>query len=54
VEKCPPLLANHEPGENESDIVSLLRNSAHASPMFPVGNFLMTQNGGNTGGLITG
>ncbi len=36
---CPPLLANHAPSKNESDIVSLLRRSAHASPMFPVGNF---------------
>ena len=38
-EDCPPLLANHAPSKNESDIVSLLRTSAHASPMFPVGNF---------------
>jgi choline-sulfatase len=38
-EGCPPLLANHAPSKNESDIVSLLRSSAHASPMFPVGNF---------------
>lgn len=37
--ECPPLLANHAPSKNESDIVSLLRTSAHASPMFPVGNF---------------
>ncbi len=36
---CPPLLANHAHSQNESDIVSLLRTSAHASPMFPVGNF---------------
>ncbi len=38
-ELCPPLATNHFPGKNESDIVSLLRTSAHASPMFPVGNF---------------
>ncbi|MEI7829921.1 MAG: sulfatase-like hydrolase/transferase [Prolixibacteraceae bacterium] len=38
-EDCPPLLANHAPSKNESDIVSLLRSSAQASPMFPVGNF---------------
>jgi len=38
-EFCPPLLANHAASQNESDIVSLLRSSAHASPMFPVGNF---------------
>jgi arylsulfatase A-like enzyme len=38
-EQCPPLSKNHLPSKNESDIVSLLRNSAHASPMFPVGNF---------------
>ncbi len=38
-EDCPPLLANHFPSKNESDIVSLLRSSAHESPMFPVGNF---------------
>jgi arylsulfatase A-like enzyme len=38
-EGCPPLLANHAPSKNESDIVTLLRSSAHASPMFPVGNF---------------
>lgn len=38
-EGCPPLLTNHAPSKNESDIVTLLRSSAHASPMFPVGNF---------------
>ena len=38
-EACPPLPANHAPGKNESDIVTLLRRSAQASPMFPVGNF---------------
>lgn len=38
-EGCPPLLANHLPGKNESDIIALLRSSAQASPMFPVGNF---------------
>ena len=38
-EGCPPLPANHAPSKNESDIVSLLRKSAQASPMFPVGNF---------------
>jgi len=38
-EFCPPLLPNHAASKNESDIVALLRKSAHASPMFPVGNF---------------
>jgi arylsulfatase A-like enzyme len=38
-EFCPPLLPNHAPSRDESDIVSLLRSAAHASPMFPVGNF---------------
>jgi len=38
-EFCPPLLPNHAASKDESDIVELLRKSAHASPMFPVGNF---------------
>jgi arylsulfatase A-like enzyme len=38
-EGCPPLSSNHASSKNESDIVSLLRKSAQASPMFPVGNF---------------
>jgi arylsulfatase A-like enzyme len=38
-EFCPPLLPNHAASKDESDIVALLRRSAHASPMFPVGNF---------------
>ena len=38
-EFCPPLLPNHTASKDESDIVALLRKSAHASPMFPVGNF---------------
>lgn len=38
-EFCPPVLPNQAPSRNESDIVTLLRSSAHASPMFPVGNF---------------
>jgi len=38
-EFCPPMFPNQAPSRNESDIVSLLRSSAHANPMFPVGNF---------------
>lgn len=38
-ELCPPLLPNHAPSKNESDIVALLRKSAQANPKFPVGNF---------------
>jgi choline-sulfatase len=38
-ELCPPLLPNHFPSKNESDIVTQVRISMQASPMFPVGNF---------------
>lgn len=37
--QCPPLRFNHLPQKNEPDIVSLMRRSYQASPMFPVGNF---------------
>lgn len=39
MDECPPLPANHQPGENEPDIVTLLRKSYHASRFFPVGQF---------------
>jgi choline-sulfatase len=38
-ELCPPLLPNHAPSKNESDIVALLRKTAQANPKFPVSNF---------------
>ena len=39
VEQLPPLRPNHQPQENEPDIVSLIRRSYQTAPMFPVGNF---------------
>jgi choline-sulfatase len=39
VNQCPPLLANHEPTRNESDINRDMRKSFQANPKFPVGDF---------------
>lgn len=39
VNECPPLRPNHEPQQNEPDIVALMRRSYQMSPMFPVGDF---------------
>ena len=36
---CPPVLPNSAPSMKEGDIMQLLRESYHASPTFPVGNF---------------
>ncbi|HET7118981.1 MAG TPA: sulfatase-like hydrolase/transferase [Hanamia sp.] len=43
VNQCPPLLANHEPTRNESDINRDMRKSIQANPKFPVGNFTDAQ-----------
>jgi len=37
--KCPPLRPNHRPPSDETEAMSLLRRSYHASPTFPVGQF---------------
>lgn len=39
VDALPPLLPNHEPTRNESDINRDMRNSIQANPKFPVGDF---------------
>lgn len=39
----PPLLPNHAPSVNESDINRDLRKAVQANPKFPVGNFTMEQ-----------
>ena len=38
-EQCPPLRADHAPQKNEPDIMTLMRRSYQAAPMFPVGHF---------------
>ena len=38
-DKCPPLKPNHGHPQNETDIISLMRKSYHASSMFPVSGF---------------
>lgn len=38
-EACPPLRANHEPPEDETEALSILRRAYQASPTFPVGDF---------------
>ena len=39
VNECPPLAPNHQPPENETDVMSLMRRSYQASPTFPVSGF---------------
>lgn len=39
VSACPPLLPNHAPTRNESDINRDMRRSIQANPKFPVGDF---------------
>jgi arylsulfatase A-like enzyme len=39
MDKYPPLPNNHNPPENETDIMILMRKSYQASKTFPVGNF---------------
>jgi len=39
MDECPPLPPNHQPPKNETDIMTLLRRSYHASRTFPVGAF---------------
>jgi arylsulfatase A-like enzyme len=38
-DECPPLAPNHQPPENETDVMSLMRRSYQASPTFPVSEF---------------
>ncbi|MEL7585334.1 MAG: sulfatase-like hydrolase/transferase [Prolixibacteraceae bacterium] len=38
-DKCPPLLPNHDPTYNETDINRDMRASIQANPQFPVGDF---------------
>ena len=39
LQERPPLRANSLPPENETDIMTLMRKSYHASPTFPVGDY---------------
>jgi arylsulfatase A-like enzyme len=39
LDQCPPRRANGAPQENEPDIVTTMRHSYQATPMFPVGKF---------------
>ena len=39
VEQRPPLVANHLPPENETDAMTLMRQSYHNSSTFPVGQY---------------
>ncbi|ANH83574.1 hypothetical protein A8C56_23680 [Niabella ginsenosidivorans] len=41
--ECPPLLPNHAPTFNESDINREMRRFTQSSPQFPVGNFTDSQ-----------
>ena len=38
-DQCPPQKPNHGHPQNETDIISLMRRSYHASPTFPVSGF---------------
>jgi choline-sulfatase len=38
-DECPPLLPNHEPAQNETDIMKDMRSSFQANPKFPVADF---------------
>lgn len=38
-EKCPPIVPNHLPPENETDIIADMRRSYQRSKMFPVSGF---------------
>jgi len=37
--RCPPLKPNHQPPEDETDVISLMRRSYQATRMFPVSGF---------------
>ena len=37
--ECPPLLPNHLPPENETDIMSIMREGYHKHRLFPVGDY---------------
>ena len=39
LEQCPPWRPNHAPQKDEPDIVTTMRHSYQATPMFPVGKF---------------
>jgi len=39
LDRCPPLVKNSLPMENQPDILALMRKSYQSTPMFPVGNF---------------
>jgi choline-sulfatase len=38
-DKCPPLRANHGIMKDEPEIMGIMRQAYHNSPLFPVGNF---------------
>lgn len=38
-EQCPPLRPNHQPPQNETDTMTLMRRSYQATKMFPVSGF---------------
>jgi len=39
IDQRPPMRSNHQPAENESDAMTLMRKSYHKSRVFPVGNY---------------
>ncbi|MBI4876152.1 MAG: sulfatase-like hydrolase/transferase [Acidobacteria bacterium] len=41
--QCPPLRPNHGPQKDEPDIMTLMRRSYQATPMFPVSNYNVKQ-----------
>jgi len=38
-DQCPPLKPNHQPPQNETDIMTFMRKSYQSAHWFPVGNF---------------
>lgn len=39
IDQLPPIRTNHEPQDNEPDIVAIIRRSYQSAPMFPVSGF---------------
>lgn len=39
IDQRPPMRSNHQPAENESDAMTLMRKSYHKTKTFPVGNY---------------
>lgn len=38
-DECPPLVPNHDPAQNETDVIKDMRSSFQANPKFPVADF---------------